>query len=82
MLTHCTGTILPCKFGTYTCIDTRITCGGTIYCAGTEDRTILYQGVEQETLTEVKAQLHSALKEIEHLERRVTEEAKDTKKTK
>ena len=82
VLTHCTPSIQPCKFGTYTCLDTRITCGGTIYCAGTENRTILYQGIEREVLTEVKAQLHSALKEIEQLEGRVAEEAKEGKKAK
>jgi hypothetical protein len=82
VLTHCTPSILPCRFGTYTCLDTRITCGGTIYCAGTEDRTILYQGIERETLAEVKAQLNAALKEIEHLESRVAEEAKEGKKAK
>ncbi len=82
LLTHCTPSILPCKFGTYTCLDTRITCGGTIYCAGTENRTILYQGIEREALAEVKEQLHSALRELEQLENRVAEEGKEGKKAK
>lgn len=82
VLTHCTPSILPCKFGTYTCLDTRITCGGTIFCAGTENRTILYQGIEREALAEVKEQLNTALREIEHLENRVAEEAKEGKKAK
>jgi hypothetical protein len=80
LLTHCTPSILPCKFGTYTCLDTRLTCGGTIYCAGTENRPILYQGIERESLAEVKAQLNAALKEIEQHESRVAEEEKESKK--
>ncbi len=82
VLTHCTPSILPCKFGTYTCLDTRITCGGTIFCAGTENRTILYQGIEREALAEVKEQLNTALREIEQLEHRVAEEGKEAKKAK
>jgi hypothetical protein len=84
-LTHITCyavTIAPCKFGTYTCLDTRLTCGGTIYCAGTENPTILYQGIERETLAEVKAQLNSALKEIDQVENRLAEEAKEGRKAK
>ena len=79
---HCTPSVLPCRFGTYTCLDTRLTCGGTIYCAGTENRTILYQNIERETLAAVKEQLSSALKEIEQHESRVAEEAKEGKKAK
>jgi hypothetical protein len=66
-----------CKLATYTCIDTRITCTGTIHCLGTEPpTTVIYEGVDRETLTAVKAQLNAALKEIEEGEKQLQAEKK------
>lgn len=49
-------------------------CGGT-YCIATE--TILsQQGINQETLTAVKAQLHAALKEVEEHEKKLAAKSK------
>ena len=77
---HCIQpTFLPCKYGTYTCFGSIITCGGTIYCAGSNDPTILFQGVDKETLTAVRAQLNAALKEVDTLEKRLADAAKKTK---
>jgi hypothetical protein len=67
------GTVLPCRLGTYTCFGSVLTCAGTPYCAGSNDPTILYQGIDQETVTALKAQLHSALKEVEGHENRLAE---------
>jgi hypothetical protein len=72
-------TFLPCKFGTYTCFGSIVTCGGTIYCAGSNDPTILFQGIDRATLTAVKAQLNAALKEVAIQEKRLTDAAKKTK---
>ena len=78
---HCINpTFLPCRFGTYTCFGSILTCGGTIYCAGSNDPTILYQGIDRETLTAVKAQLSSALKEVEIQEKRLAETGKKTER--
>lgn len=72
-----TTTLLVCKLGTYTCFaGSMLTCGGTIYCAGTEEPTILFQGIDHETLRAVKAQLHEALEEVEQHEKRLAETAK------
>lgn len=63
-----------CTLATYTCIDTRITCTGTIHCLGTEPpTTIIYEGVDRETFKAVKAQLTSALREIEEAEKQLQE---------
>ncbi len=76
---HCFNpTFVPCQFGTYTCFGSILTCGGTIYCAGSNDPTILFPGIDQQTLTAVKAQLNSALKEVEEYEKRLAEAAKKT----
>lgn len=64
-------TIIPCRWGTYTCYASILTCGGTIYCAGSNDPTILYQGIDRETLTKIKEQLTSALKEVEQHEKQI-----------
>jgi hypothetical protein len=78
-----TTTLLLCRFGTYTCFGGSIlTCGGTIYCAGTEEPTILFQGIDHETLKAVKAQLHEALKEVDEHEKRLAETAKQPGKEK
>ena len=78
-----TTTLLVCKLGTYTCFAGSIlTCGGTIYSAGTEEPTVLYQGIDQETLKAVKAQLHRALEEVERHEERSAETAKKPAKRK
>jgi hypothetical protein len=72
-----TTTLLVCRLGTYTCFAGSIlTCGGTIYCAGTEEPTVLFQGIDHETLKAVKAQLHEALKEVDKHEKRLAETAK------
>ena len=75
---HCFpgSTILPCRIGTYTCYGSIFTCGGTIYCAGSNDPTILYQGIDRETLETIKAQLQSATKEVEQQEKRLAEAGK------
>jgi len=80
-----TTTIVPCNLGTYTCFGGSIvTCGGTIYCAGTEDPTLLFKGMDREVLEEIKAQLQNALKEVEQREKKLAEapakSAKDRKK--
>ena len=55
-------------------------CGGTP-CYGTETITIQFQqGINQETLTAVKAQLHAALKEVEEHEKKLAEEGKKSKR--
>ena len=72
-------TYLPCKFGTYTCIGSIITCTGTIYCAGSNDPTILYQGFDKATLGAVREQLHAALKEVDQVEKRLFEGRKSAK---
>ena len=78
-----TTTLLVCKLGTYTCFAGSIlTCGGTIYCAGTEEPTILFQGIDHETLKAVKAQLHEALKEVDQHEKRLADTAKKPGKEK
>jgi len=70
---HCINpTLLPCQFGTYTCFaGSVVTCGGTIYCAGSNDPTILVQGIDRETLGEVRAQLNAALKQVDAYEKRM-----------
>ena len=80
-----TTTIVPCNLGTYTCFaGSIVTCGGTIYCAGTEDPTLLFKGMDREVLEEIKAQLQNALKEVEQREKKLAEapakSAKDRKK--
>jgi len=80
-----TTTIVPCNLGTYTCFaGSIVTCGGTIYCAGTEDPTLLFKGMEREGMEEIKAQLQNALKEVEQREKKLAEapakSAKDRKK--
>ena len=82
---HCTyqltcfaGTILPCNFGTYTCFGSVLTCGGTIYCAGSNDPTILYQGINQETVVKLKEQLKKAQEELAIQEKRLAESGKKT----
>ncbi len=52
-ITYCiTPTHVTCRFGTYTCFaGSIVTCGGTIYCAGSNDPTWYLQGIDQETLT-------------------------------
>ena len=76
-------TWILCKLGTYTCFaGSIVTCGGTIYCAGTEDPTILFQGVDQDALKAVKTQLQNALKEVEQHEKRLAEPAKKSAKGK
>ncbi|HVP53812.1 MAG TPA: hypothetical protein VMU45_02370 [Candidatus Eisenbacteria bacterium] len=79
---HCfQPTFLPCKFGTYTCFaGSVVTCGGTIYCAGSNDPTILVQGIDRETLTAVKTQLTAALKEVDVAQKRLAESAKKAAK--
>ncbi len=74
-ITFCNPTYI-CKFGTYTCLASILTCGGTIYCAGSNDPTILFQGIDQETLTAVKTQLHAALKEVEQHEKQLAAASK------
>ena len=69
--------ILVCALATYTCLDTIVTCGGTIYCAGSNEPTILFQNIGKETVAQAKAQLKNALREIEAQEKRL---AKSTKK--
>ncbi len=66
---HCVlNTFKACQLGTYTCLDTKITCAGTPYCAATEP--LPYgQGVDPETLSAMKTQLHAALKEVEQHEK-------------
>ena len=65
---------LPCRLGTYTCFaGSIVTCGGTIYCAGTQDPTLLLKGMDREVLAEIKAQLENALKEVEQRERNLVE---------
>jgi hypothetical protein len=72
-------TWIVCTLGTYTCFaGSIVTCGGTIYCAGTEDPTILFKGVDQDILKAVKAQLQNALKDVEQHEKRL---AKPTEKS-
>src|SRR5262245_46733387 len=73
LITHHCGYIsyVPCKFGTYTCIASIVTCGGTIYCAGSNDPTILFQQIDKETIAMAKAQLAVAMKEIEAQEKRL-----------
>ncbi len=74
---HCfQPTFVPCKFGTYTCFGSVLTCGGTIYCAGSNDPTIFYQGIDRETLAAVKSQLNAALKEVEMHEKQLGRKAK------
>jgi hypothetical protein len=75
---HCIQpTLLPCQFGTYTCFaGSIVTCGGTIYCAGSNDPTIIVQGIDREALTAVKAQLNAALKEVDLYEKRLANTAK------
>jgi hypothetical protein len=80
-----TTTLVPCNLGTYTCFaGSIVTCGGTIYCAGTEDPTLLFKGMDREVLEEIKAQLQNALKEVEQREKKLAEapakSAKDRKK--
>ena len=80
-----TTTIVPCNLGTYTCFaGSIVTCGGTIYCAGTEDPTLLFKGMDREVLEEIKAQLQNALKEVEQREKNLAEapakSAKDRKR--
>jgi len=80
-----TTTIVPCNLGTYTCFaGSIVTCGGTIYCAGTEDPTLLFKGMDREVMEEIKAQLQNALKEGEQREKKLAEapakSAKDRKK--
>jgi hypothetical protein len=80
-----TTTLVPCNLGTYTCFaGSIVTCGGTIYCAGTEDPTLLFKGMDREVLEEIKAQLQNALKEVEQREKNLAEapakSAKDRKK--
>src|SRR5271169_762942 len=76
-------TWILCKLGTYTCFaGSIVTCGGTIYCAGTEDPTIVFQGIDQDALKAVKAQLQNALKEVEQHEKRLAEPAKKSAKGK
>lgn len=78
---HCVAyTFQTCQYGTYTCYGSIITCGGTIYCAGSNDPTILYQGVDRQTLTAIKAQLNSALKEVQVHEKRLAESGRKAKK--
>ncbi len=80
-ITHCLQpTFVPCRFGTYTCFATIVTCGGTIYCAGSNDPTILYEGIDRETLTAVKAQLNAALKEVDAVQKRLAGSSKKTAK--
>ena len=72
--THCFNiTFVPCRFGTYTCFNSIITCGGTIYCAGSNDPTILYQGIDRETFSAIKEQLTSALQEVEKQEKQLAQ---------
>ena len=70
---HCIQpTLLPCKYGTYTCFaGSIVTCGGTIYCAGSIDPTFVVQGLDREALRDVKAQLAAALKEVDQYEKRI-----------
>ncbi len=77
---HHLPTFVACKFGTYTCFGSIVTCGGTIYCAGSNDPTILYQGIDRETLTAVKAQLTAALKEVDAVQKRLAGSSKKTAK--
>jgi hypothetical protein len=71
---------VTCRLGTYTCIDTRITCTGTGHCYGTEPpTTIIYEGVDQETFKAMKEQLTSALREIEAGEKQLEAAKKKTK---
>jgi ribosomal protein L6P/L9E len=53
-----------------------VTCGGTIYCAGSNDPTIIVQGIDREALTAVKAQLNAALKEVDQYEKRLANTTK------
>jgi hypothetical protein len=76
---HClTGTIVPCQFGTYTCFGSILTCGGTIYCAGSNDPTILYQGIDRETVVKLKEQLKKAQDELALQEKRLADAGKKT----
>jgi len=80
-ITYCVAyTYQTCQYGTYTCYGSIITCGGTIYCAGSNDPTILYQGIDRQTLTAIKAQLNSALKEVQAHEKRLGEAGRKAKK--
>jgi hypothetical protein len=77
--TNCPATYIAqaeaCKLGTYTCLDTRLTCAGTPYCAGTEP--LPYgQGIDPEALAAVKAQLQAALKEVEQHEKQMAKKSK------
>ena len=77
---HCLQpTFLPCKFGTYTCFGSIVTCGGTIYCAGSNDPGILFQGIDRETLTAMREQLNAALKEVDITEKRLLDAGKKSK---
>jgi hypothetical protein len=70
---HCgTPTFLPCHYGTYTCFaGTIVTCGGTIYCAGSIDPTFVVKEIDREALTGIRAQLNAALKEVDAYEKRL-----------
>ena len=69
---------MPCQLGTYTCFGSILTCGGTIYCAGSNDPTILYQGIDRDTVVKLKEQLKRALDEVVLQEKRLADVGKKT----
>jgi len=74
----CQHSLAPfCKLNTYTCFaGSLLTCGGTPFCAGTNDPTIRFQGIDKEALAAIKAQLNAAVKEVEQLEKRLAKASK------
>ncbi|HKD84212.1 MAG TPA: hypothetical protein VKB58_05650 [Terriglobales bacterium] len=79
--TYCiTPTHVTCTLGTYTCYGgTIITCGPSIFCAGTQDPTWYEQAVNVETVAALKTQLHAALAELDKAEKRLQQQGKQRK---